>query len=200
MSSGGESFRSAIILAGGRSSRMGQRKAALPFGDSTLLERTIAELDKFFDDIVIVAEPDFAGAPARARLIRDELAYEGPVPALARGLDAARADTAFACSCDLPMLDARVGAALLAMLAGYDAVIPVVGARLQPLHAVYRRRCAGALRALRARGENRLSAIAEIVPTRRVEEDELRPIDPDLRSFLNINTPEDYAHALFLIR
>ncbi|MFZ0660476.1 MAG: NTP transferase domain-containing protein, partial [Candidatus Binataceae bacterium] len=82
MSSRGETSRSAIVLAGGRSSRMGRQKAALRFGESTLLERTIAELGKFFDDIVIVAAPDAAEAPLtiprNARIIRDDREYQGP--------------------------------------------------------------------------------------------------------------------------
>lgn len=183
---------------------MGQQKAALRFGDSTLLERIVAELGELFGDIVIVAAPDAAGAPLSrppgARIIRDDCKYEGPVLALARGLDAARADAAFACSCDLPMLDARVAAALLAMLPGHDAVIPFVGEKLQPLHAAYRRQAAAALRAMSARGENRLSAIADVVPTRLVSEDEIRALDPELLSFVNINTPADYARALRLAR
>ncbi len=202
MSLRGEILRSAIVLAGGRSSRMGQQKAALRFGDSTLLERTIAELGKFFDDIVVVAAPEAAGAPLAippgARIIRDDREYEGPVLALARGLDAVRADEAFACSCDLPMLDARVAAALLAMLPGYDVVIPFVGERLQPLHAAYRRQAAAALRAMSARGENRLSTIADAIATRRVSEDEIRALDAELLSFLNVNTPADYSRALRL--
>lgn len=181
---------------------MGRQKAALRFGESTLLERTIAELGKWFDDIVIVASPAGAeaslAAPANVRVIRDDREYEGPVLALVRGLDAISADAAFACSCDLPMLDARIAAALLAMLPGYDAVIPFVSDRLQPLHAAYRRAAAAALRAMHARGENRLSTIADVVPTRRVVEDELRALDPDLLSFMNVNTPADYARALRL--
>ncbi len=182
---------------------MGQQKATLRFGDSTLLERTIVELGKFFDDIVVVAAADAAGAPLaiprNARVIRDDREYAGPVLALARGLDAARADAAFACSCDLPMLDARVAVGLLAMLPGYEAVIPFVGERLQPLHAAYRRHAAAAaLRAMSGRGENRLSTIADVVRTRRVVEDELRARDPKLLSFVNVNTPADYARALRL--
>ncbi|HUY27365.1 MAG TPA: molybdenum cofactor guanylyltransferase [Candidatus Binataceae bacterium] len=204
MSEHGAPVRSAIALAGGRSSRMGRAKATLPRGGLTLLEHIVAELGRYFGDLVIVAAPESVQAalavPAAARIIRDDRAYEGPVDALARGLDAARADAAFACSCDLPMLDARVAAALLAMLSGYDAVIPSVGGRLQPLHAVYRREVAGALRAMRARGENRLSEIAGEVRTRIVDEAELRALDPELRSFMNVNTPADYARAIRLIR
>ncbi len=182
---------------------MGRPKASLPFGGVTLLARIVAELRREFDDIVVVAAPESAGTPeldlpAGVRIVRDEREHRGPVPALARGLDAIANDAAFACSCDLPMLRAEVAGALVQMLDRYQAVIPEVGGLLQPLHAVYRKRCADSLRALAARGEDRLVAIADAVDARRVGEAELRAFDPDLTSFLNVNTPADYDRALRL--
>ena len=151
---------SAIILAGGRSARMGQPKATLRLGGMTLIERTIseltrAELARAFDDIVVVAAPESEAIElpklGAATIVHDENAYQGPVGALARGLRAARHELAFACSCDLPMLRAEVASWLLSLLGERDdAVIPQVGERLQPLHAVYRRRCEyGSLRGQR---------------------------------------------------
>jgi molybdenum cofactor guanylyltransferase len=194
---------SAIILAGGRSARMGRPKATLPFGGVTLIERIAAELGRAFDDIVIVAAPEAETielpALGEATIVRDDSAFEGPAGALARGLRAARHDLAFACSCDLPMLRAEVASWLLSLIGEHDdAVIPEVGGRLQPLHGVYRRRCAGALEAMLARGERRLSAVAEAASCRIVAEAEYRRADPDARGCFNINTPEDYARALGL--
>jgi molybdenum cofactor guanylyltransferase len=202
LSSGGQI--SAIVLAGGQSSRMGRPKAAIEIGGRTIIGRMVAELRRVTDDIVVVAAPESAAAsrfaiPSGVRIVRDDREYQGPVLALARGLDAASRDAAFACSCDLPLLDGRLAAALAAMLGDYDAVIPEVGGRLQPLHAVYRKRCAAALRALAARGEHRLTAIADAVRTRRVDESELRALDPELRSFLNLNTPADLERATKLL-
>jgi molybdopterin-guanine dinucleotide biosynthesis protein A len=193
---------SAIILVGGRSARMGQPKATLRFGDLTLIERTVLELRRAFDDIVVVAAPESetveVPALGAATILHDDVAYQGPVGALARGLRAARHELAFACSCDLPMLRAEVVSWLLSLIAEYDAVIPQVGERLQPLHAVYRRRCAVALDAMLARGERRLGAIADAINVRIVSEAEYRRADPDALSCFNINTPEDYARALKL--
>ncbi len=191
---------SAIILAGGRSARMGQAKATLRIGGMTLIERTIAELARVFDDIVVVAAPESAAielpALGAVTIVHDDDAYQGPVGALARGLRAARHELAFACSCDLPMLRCEVAAWLMSLVGDRDAVIPQIGGRLQPLHAVYRRRCAGALDAMLARGEHRLSAIADAVNSRIVSEAEYRRADPDALSCFNVNTPEDYARAL----
>jgi molybdopterin-guanine dinucleotide biosynthesis protein A len=136
-------------------------------------------------------------------IVRDDVPYAGPVGALARGLRAARHDIAFACSCDLPMLQAEVASWIVSMLnerPEYDAVIAKIEGRLQPLHAAYRRRCAVALEEMAARGENRLSAIAENVKARVVYEAEYRRHDPGALSCFNINTPADYALALELAR
>jgi molybdenum cofactor guanylyltransferase len=191
---------SAIILAGGRSARMGQPKATLRLGGITLIERTVIELARAFDDVVVVAAPESAAnelpALGAVTIVHDENAYRGPVGALARGLRAASHELAFACSCDLPMLHSEVASWLLSLIGERDdAAIPRVGERLQPLHAAYRRRCAGALDAMLARGEHRLSTVADAVNARIVSEDEYRRADPDALSCFNINTPEDYARA-----
>jgi molybdopterin-guanine dinucleotide biosynthesis protein A len=199
---------SAIILAGGRSARMGQPKATLRLGGVTLIERTVAELARAFDDVVVVAAPESEAielpALGAVTIVRDDNAYQGPVGALARGLRAARHELAFACSCDLPMLRSEVASWLMSLVDERDdAVIPQVGERLQPLHAVYRRRCAGALDAMLARGERRLSAIADGVNSgisaRIVSDAEYRRADPDGLSCFNINTPADYERAKTLV-
>jgi molybdopterin-guanine dinucleotide biosynthesis protein A len=201
---------SAIILAGGRSSRMGQPKATLRLGGRALIERTIAELARAFDDIVVVTAPESEAielpAVGAATIVHDDTAYQGPVGALARGLRAARHELAFACSCDLPMLRSEVASWLASLADGFDAAIPQVGGRLQLLHAVYRRRCAVALDAMLASGERRLSAIAEEgnsgissgILIRIVTEAEYRGADPEALSCFNLNTPADYARALKL--
>ena len=184
---------------------MGQPKPTLPFGTTTIIERLIAEIYPVFDEVIVVAAPaaderyvaadllrDWLG---RIHLLRDDSAFAGPVPALIRGLRAARNAIAFVCSCDLPLLRAGVARALCAMVDEYDAVVPDIAGSLQPLCAAYRSEVALKMEAL-ARGQSRLTAIVEHLTIRRVPEADLRRIDPDLRGFLNVNTPADYARAL----
>ena len=197
---------SAIILAGGQSRRMGRPKAALRFGNCTILERLIAELCAGFDDILIIAAPEqseafpiehlLRTAPSSVRLLRDPIAYQGAAVALAHGLAAAVNDIAFACSCDLPLLRAEVARALYGMLNGYEAVIPHIGAKPQPLCGVYRRSVAAFIEKQLASREHRLTRITAGLRAHRPADLQLRQIDPDLRSFMNINTPEDYNRAL----
>ena len=195
---------SAIILAGGRSSRMSKPKAALDFGGESILERMVEELAPSFDDLIIVAAPEheesFRIEIPRARIVRDEVAFAGPLDALRRGLVAARHEIAFACSCDLPMLKSDLAAELCSLIGEHAAAIPIVDNRLQPLCAVYRKSAAGSIAKLIANGAQRLLVLAQVLDTRRVSTDELRRVDPTLASFINVNTPDDYTRALKLAR
>jgi molybdopterin-guanine dinucleotide biosynthesis protein A len=188
---------------------MGRAKPSLPFGQVTILQRMVAELDRGFDDVIVVAAPAEAfdaaaviGDTRGVRLVRDEAEYGGPALALVRGLAVAKNEIAFVCSCDLPLLRMEVAQALCDWLRemppSYAAVIPEIGRRLQPLAAAYRRACGPVVAAIAAGGESRLTAIAMRLKIRRAGEAEMRPLDPELLSFLNVNTPEEYARALRL--
>jgi len=188
---------------------MGRAKPALPFGQVTILQRMVTELRREFDDLIVVSAPAHAEAfdvielirnAADVTLVRDEAEYAGPAGALARGMAAAKNEITFACSGDLPLLRAQVARTLCdwlrAMPADCDAVIPEIGGRLQPLAAAYRRGCGPMIAGIAAAGERRLTSIVMRLDVRRVGEAELRRLDPELMSFLNVNTPEEYARAL----
>jgi molybdopterin-guanine dinucleotide biosynthesis protein A len=201
---------SAIILAGGRSSRMGLPKAVLPFGAVSILEHLIGTLRSVFDEIIVVAAPltdepfsiDRVLGNHKAVIVeRDDEVFAGPVGALRRGLARAGSEIAFACSCDLPLLRAELAAALCTLVAKDDAAIPRVGGVLQPLCAAFRREPAlTALTAMEAAGERRLRIVTDRLKVRAIDEATLRASDPDLCSMLNVNTAEDYARALRLMR
>lgn len=193
----------AIVLAGGASRRMGCAKAALPFGGATIIERIIAELRRGFDELIVVAAPPgiepstfVERLASDVIVIRDEARFEGPAGALARGLRASRHEITFVCSCDLPLIRADVARALCAMVEKTDAAIPIIGGRLQPLHAAYRRRCVATIERGLAAGERRLTTLVESLNLHRADELELCRLDPELASFTNVNTPEDYERAL----
>jgi molybdopterin-guanine dinucleotide biosynthesis protein A len=83
-------------------------------------------------------------------------------------------------------------------LNGYEAVIPEIGSKPQPLCAVYRREVGRVIEAQLASGERRLTHITAGLRAHRPNDRQLRAIDPDLRSFMNINSPVDYDQALAL--
>ena len=192
---------SAIVLAGGRSSRMGIDKAQLDFGGVPILRRIVDELHRRFDDVIVVAAPErIRGIDlVDVKIIHDEEEFAGPLDALRRGLDAAQHESVFACSCDLPFLSADVAGALCAMLEAHDAAIPIIDGRDQTLCAAYRKSATGRIARLGASGETRMRSLLDVLDVRRVGEAELREIDPGLHSFINVNTPEEYARALSIL-
>jgi molybdopterin-guanine dinucleotide biosynthesis protein A len=186
----------AIVLAGGRSSRMGTPKALLPFDDEPLITHVVAALGRLFAEVVVVAAPGQSLPALPVTLVRDEVAHQGPVAGIYHGLRAAGADVSFVTSCDSAFLNAALIAYLVSEIPGYDVVVPHWLGRYQPLHAVYRKSVAPLLAEQLARGELRPVSLFDRVRTRRIEEEAIRRLDPEGVSFFNMNTPADYAEAL----
>lgn len=187
---------SAIILAGGKSSRMGRPKALLEFDGEPLIAHLVRGLRDLFDDIVIVAAPGQELPPLAATLARDEVAYQGPVGGICYGIRAASGESCFVTSCDVAFLNAPLISHLVAQISNHDVVVPYWEERFQPLHAVYRRSVLPLLEGQLERGELRPVYLFDKVRTLKIGADEIRRLDPEGLSFLNMNTPADYEAAL----
>jgi molybdopterin-guanine dinucleotide biosynthesis protein A/molybdopterin converting factor small subunit len=186
----------AIVLAGGRSSRMGTPKALLLFDNEPLIVHVVETLRRLFAEVVVVAAPGQNLPSMPVKLVRDDVGYQGPVGGMYYGLTAASGDVSFITSCDSAFLHPGLIAHLVSQMSGYDVVVPHWQGRFQPLHAVYRRTVLPLLEGQLARGELRPVYLFEKVRTRRIDEDEIRRFDAEGASFFNMNTPEDYAEAL----
>jgi molybdopterin-guanine dinucleotide biosynthesis protein A len=188
---------SAVVLAGGRGERLGMDKADAVLGGQSLLERSLALLATLTDDPVVVLRRGQvlqAGPPA-ARVVRDLAPYEGALAGLAAGLAACRHDWAIVVACDMPFLNARLLAHMASLREGFDAVVPRLSVGLEPLHALYHRRALASIERALQEGRRRLVSFYEALRVRYLEEDDLRRLDPDLRSLFNVNTPPDLALA-----
>ena len=186
----------AIVLAGGRSSRMGAPKALLLFDGEPLIVHVVAMLRRLFAAVVVVAAPDQELPSLPVTLVRDDVPFQGPVGGICYGLRATGADVNFVTACDSAFLSPRLISHLLTQISHHDVVVPHWQGRLQPLHAVYRRSVLPLLEGQLARGELRLAALFDTVRIRRIDEDEIRLFDPEGWSLFNMNTPADYAGAL----
>ena len=187
---------SGIVLAGGRSLRMGRCKAMLPFAGQPLISRVVERLRDVFEDVVVVAAVGQELPPMPAVVVRDTVSYQGPARGIQEGLRAVSGEAAFVAACDAAFLDAGVIAHLSSRLPGYDVVVPCWLGRCQPLHAVYRVSVLPVLSKLLDAGERRPAALFDRVRTCRVEAEEICQFDPEGASFWNVNTPEEYAEAL----
>lgn len=129
-------------------------------------------------------------------LVRDDVAYQGPVGGIYYGLRAGVGEVSFVTACDSAFLSSPLISHLLSQISQHDVVVPHWQGRFQPLHAVYRRSVLPLLEAQLVRGELRPVYLFEKVRTRRIDEDQIRLFDPEGLSFFNMNTPEDYSEAL----
>ncbi len=196
-----------IVLAGGRSSRMGTPKAALEWHGSTLLRRTAGILARVTGGPVLVVRAPGQRLPAlppHVEVVDDPAEGLGPVQGLAAGLAAltGRADIAFVSATDMPFLHpAFVRRVLRAMTGGADVGLPLARGYPQPLAAAYRVALAPA--AARLVGQQRLRPAFLFGECRvdRLDEAALRAdpvlaaLDPDLDSVVSVNSPDDYASA-----
>ena len=191
---------SAVVLVGGKSSRMGRPKALLPFDGEPLIAHVVRKLESLFSEIVVVAAPDQELPSLPVTIARDEVAYQGPVSGIYHALKNSAKEVCFVTSCDAPFLNLAFVSHLLAQISDVDVVVPFWEERFQPLHAVYRASVAPLLKNQLERGELRPIFLFDRVRTRKVSEAEIRRFDPEGMSMINMNSPEEYEAALRLWR
>jgi molybdenum cofactor guanylyltransferase len=179
---------------------MGCDKASLPFGPETMLQRVVRLLGEVVHPLVVVAAPEqtLPPLPADVLIARDRREGRGPLEGIAAGLTAlvGCAEAAYVTSCDVPLLVPGFVQRLIALADAADIVVPVEGDLHHPLAAVYRTAVLPHVEALLAEDRLRPVFLFERVRTRRVPVDDLRAVDPDLRTLANLNRPEDYLAAL----
>jgi molybdopterin-guanine dinucleotide biosynthesis protein A len=188
---------SVVVLAGGRSERLGKNKALLVMDGQPLLARTVQRLAALSDDLIVVANdtPRIEGLDLPARLIPDEKPGIGSLMGIYSGLKVARHPHTLAVACDMPFLNLPLLHYMLPLAAGYDVVIPRIGPWLEPLHAVYSKACLPAMARLLEQGRRQIIAFFDQVQVRYVEESEIDRFDPKHLSFVNVNTPEDWQRV-----
>ena len=174
---------------------MGAPKALLPFAGEPLIVHIVRRLQPLFEDIVVVAARHQELPQVPATVVRDEVAYQGPVGGIYYGLTAARDEVALVTSCDSVFCSEILISHLLSLSPQSDVVVPRWDGRLQPLLAVYGKTVLPHLESQLASGELRAGSLFDKVRTHVVEEPEVRRFDPEGASFFNMNTPDDYAEA-----
>jgi molybdopterin-guanine dinucleotide biosynthesis protein A len=196
------SKKGAIILCGGKSSRMGRDKATLPFGPELMLQRVVRLLAEEVDPsaIVVVAAVGqiLPPLPPEIRVACDENPGRGPLEGLAAGLKAMpnRIEAVYATSCDVPLTATRFVRAMFDHLGNHEIAVPVEGQFHHPLAAVYRPRVLSVVKQLLAANKLRPRFLFDEVPTIEVDVESLREFDPTLSTLMNLNHPEDYQKAL----
>ncbi len=187
----GDAALSVAILAGGRSRRMGRDKSLLPLAGRPLLAHVIERCAQLQVEMFLVTNQPAAHQRFGLPMVSDALPGAGALGGLYTALLYSSTADVLCVACDMPFLNPILLKEMAQQRGGMDGVVPVIAGRPEPLHAVYNRVCIPAISAQIARGDLKLTGFYHHVNLRYVDESWVRQLDPELRSFTNLNTPAD---------
>lgn len=188
-----------LILAGGKSKRMGEDKALLKINTKTFVQEILEVFGSIFPEIIIISDNPHIYEGASIKVVPDIIWDKGPLGGLYTGLQLAKYHHCVIAACDMPFINKEV-TRYMAELQGYQALVPYIKGRYQPLFAAYSKDCLPAIKARIQGGNLRMIDFIKGIDARILYEQELLPFDPDLRSFININTPQEYGELISQIK
>ncbi|HUH65197.1 MAG TPA: molybdenum cofactor guanylyltransferase [Syntrophales bacterium] len=183
-----------VILSGGKSERMGTNKAFLEFEGKRLIDRAMATFRKLFREIIIVTNSPLDYLDQDCIIASDIIRYKGPMGGIYTGLFWASYDHVFVSACDMPFLNTSFIEYMIEYRDRYDIVVPGPSGGLQPLHAVYSKRCLPLVKKLMDKGDLKITGFYRSLKTFIIKEDAIKRYDPKGEMFLNINTVKDFEH------
>ncbi len=184
-----------IVLSGGENRRMGTDKAFLMVAGIPMIEHVLRALRSAVNHIIIVTNSPEAYASYDVEVTTDVHDARGPLTGIYSGLLRSRDEYNVVVACDMPFLNPRLLSYMAGLAGEHDAILPKIGEFVEPLHAVYHRRMLPVIGDHLRRNQRRIREIFTGLSVRYVTEEELDRFDPLRRSFINLNTPEEYKEV-----
>ena len=187
----------AIILAGGKASRMkGQDKAFLKIDNEPLISVQLRALKKHFKEIIIVTNlPEKYSAIKGVKVISDIVPHQGPLGGIYSGLRSSNSFYNFVVACDMPYIDTGLIKYMYKKSSGYDAVVPKLNKRYEPLHSLYSKNCLKFIAELLDKKIFRINKLFSEVKVKEITRDEVGQFALGAKIFTNINTREDLENV-----
>jgi len=180
-----------IILAGGKSQRMGKEKASLKIGETYLIEVIVGKLKDFFEEIIlIITNNSFKYRFPGTRTVTDVVPGKGPLGGIYTGLLVSSTKFNFFCACDMPFLNLNLLKFMVSQINENDAVIPIIKGFAEPLHSIYSKNCLPAIKYQLQTEDLKIKNFFPRIKCKYIPEDKIRKYDPCLLSFFNLNTPQ----------
>jgi molybdopterin-guanine dinucleotide biosynthesis protein A len=190
---------SGIILAGGRSHRLGHDKILEKIGDKSLLERVVSRIETFSENVIIVTahERTFARLDKhlKVKTVTDILPGQGSLGGIYTGLVTSSSFYNLVVAADMPFLNEALLRYMIEKAEGYDFILPRVEGLFEPLHAIYSQNCIAPIKAILEQGKRVIIELFNHVKVRYIETEEVDRFDPKHLSFFNINTREELELA-----
>jgi molybdenum cofactor guanylyltransferase len=189
-----------VLLAGGKSTRMGRDKRFLSIGNSTLLGRALSTMSSLLRHLCIVIAQDSPFLSAEVPVVRDVVANCGSLGGLYTGLREASTPHIFVAACDMPFLNVNLIRYMIGLKEEADIVVASWNNRLQPTHAIYSKRCTVIFEDMIRRQNVKIQDALQhsSLTVRFLTENQVKQIDPEGRSFLNVNNLADLDAARLL--
>ena len=185
-----------IILAGGKSSRMGFNKAFIDFDGAPIIHRTVNLFKELFDEIIIVTNTPLEYEGLNIIIASDIYKDAGSLGGIYAGLVHAPSEFCFVAACDMPFLNKEVISKMMIILNGCSAIVPYIMGRYHPLHAIYSKKCLKPMAEMIKNKDLRITNLFQKIKIKRLEEKDWLSSEPVLSSVDNINTRED-LHRVF---
>ena len=180
-----------VILAGGKSSRYGRNKALEQINGIRLIEKVIDLIRPVFHRLIIITNTPHEYEYLQLPMYEDLIKGLGPLGGIYTGLQAIVDEAGFFVACDMPFLNIDLIRHQVRVWDDFDAVVPRIDWKIETLHTLYGKQCLFPIKELIDMGECQILQLMHKIRVRYVDEDEVRGFDPQLRSFFNINRPQD---------
>ena len=190
----------AIILAGGKSSRMGTDKALLKINDMTNIEKILTNISPVFPNPILVTNDPEAYHFLGLKTVSDYFPGKGPLAGIHAGLIASSTEVNVVIACDMPFVSAELAAILVKNSRDYDAVVPVIGGRQHPLFAVYKKKLAAKIEDNINKDCLRMKDLLDQLNVLYLTEEDLQVEACFEKIFFNMNHPHEYEEALQLAK
>ena len=185
---------SAIIIAGGKSSRMKSDKKYLKINETILLDKVVSQMEELFSDVIISTSPNSGVNSGKIKVVIDEFVDRGPLSGILSGLRGSKNDNNFIIAVDIPEISPELISEMYTYSEDYEIVVPESGKnKIEPLFGFYNKSIIPVIRKNLLMGENKILKI--------FDETETKIIRMRNRNWLfNINTEEDYKNYLVYLK
>jgi len=184
-----------LILLGGKSSRYGSNKAFVELDGVRLVERVAAVMKSIFQRVILLTNTPDEYSYLQLPMVEDLIKGLGPMGGIYTGLMTLQDEAGFFVACDMPFLNSKLIRRMVEARGDFDAVVPRMDWMLEPLHALYSKKCLPVIREAIGHDEHQILKCFARMRVRYMDEEELRLWDQDLRSFFNVNKPQDLPEA-----
>jgi molybdenum cofactor guanylyltransferase len=187
----------AIILSGGKSSRMGTNKALLEINQKPNIERIASQLKRNFDELILVTNDPEAYQFLDLTTVSDRYPSKGPLAGIHAGLAASRCEVNLIVACDMPFISTELALDLVNQIGNYDAVIPVINGKQHPLFSVFKKKTIVKIEESIKNNCLKMQSLVNHLDVLYITENNLQEYTKnDLeRIFFNMNHPNEYEHA-----